>query len=69
MTEIKVINLHIEDLENEGCNNGNYPHWTGVNAETGEKISGQTCRCLAGCSGLDRLEYDTVTKQYHLIND
>ncbi|WP_054697719.1 hypothetical protein [Syntrophomonas palmitatica] len=53
---MKIINLEIMSIENPGCNNGNYPPWIGVKAETGEVVTGQTCNCLAGCSGQDRLE-------------
>ena len=59
---MKIKNVYIEDLENPGCNNGNYPRFTAINAATGEKVVGQTCNCLAGCSSMDRLEdYDPKT--------
>ena len=58
MEKIKILNLEIEDLENAGCNNGNYPTWTGTSAETGQKISGVTCRCGSGCSNTDRIEWE-----------
>ena len=51
--KIQIKNLKIELLENEGCNNGNYPKWEGIIA--GEKRHGYTCRCRNGCSNTDWL--------------
>ena len=51
---MRVINITVEELENPGCNNGNYPEYT-VTFDTGENLSGITCRCGNGCSGTDRL--------------
>jgi len=50
----KLINFHVDYMENAGCNNGNYPTWT---AETinGKPIGGIVCRCRNGCSGTDRV--------------
>lgn len=51
---IKIRRIEVEDLENAGCNNGNYPEYT-VYFDNGEKYNGVTCRCGAGCSGMDRI--------------
>lgn len=65
---VKNIELHFP--ENPGCNNGNYVPWTGINAETGEAVSGSTCNCGAGCSGQDRLEgMDWETRTAELIEE
>lgn len=55
MKRIKLHNFELEAMENMGCNNGNYPSWTGED-EQGNKMAGITCRCGCGCSGLDRIE-------------
>jgi hypothetical protein len=53
---IEILNFEVEYLENAGCNNGKYPTWSGINAETGETISGITCRCGRGCANTDYLK-------------
>ena len=47
-----IKSIEIMELENAGCNNGNYPEYT-VFFTNGEKYTGMTCRCLSGCSGTD----------------
>lgn len=46
---IKVTDIQVEDLENAGCNNGNYPRVT-ITLDTGEVLEGHTCGCTRGCS-------------------
>ncbi len=67
---MRILNLTFESIENAGCNNGNYPAWSGIDADTGKVVSGITCNCLAGCAGTDRLEsYNRETKTAILIED
>ena len=49
-----IKSIEIEEIENAGCNNGNYPEYT-VYFSNGEKYTSITCRCLKGCSGTDRI--------------
>lgn len=60
MFKIEILNYQEEspDNENAGCNNGNYPLWSGIDAETGNPLNGLTCRCGNGCSGTDRIVSD-----------
>ena len=51
---MKVKEIIIEELENAGCNNGNYPLFTVV-FDNGQTAEGRTCRCGCGCSGMDQL--------------
>ena len=51
---MKVTNVFVEELENAGCNNGNYPEFTAT-LEDGTVVTGVTCRCGNGCSGTERL--------------
>ena len=54
---IKVKEIIIDKMENEGCNNGNYPHfemYLDCNNKT-MYYEGNTCRCRKGCSGTCRL--------------
>ena len=44
-----IKSIEIMELENAGCNNGNYPEYT-VYFTNGENYTGLTCRCLSGCS-------------------
>ena len=60
----KNINFEQEEMENAGCNNGNYPAWTGV-TEDGKKIGGISCRCCAGCSNTDR--FKVIGEDIYLI--
>lgn len=57
MELLKVKTLEIENLENAGCNNGNYPTFTAVTFD-GKQISGITCRCGSGCSGTTPVKID-----------
>lgn len=52
---IEIKNLEIEYPDNAGCNNGVYPRWTGINAKTGQPMSGVTCRCGRGCANTDAI--------------
>lgn len=45
--------LFIEEMENAGCNNGNYPAYR-IEDENGNVIqSGITCNCHRGCANTD----------------
>jgi len=48
-----VKEVRIEEMENMGCNNGNYPSMR-VISSTGEGFETLTCRCGNGCSGTCR---------------
>lgn len=63
---IKILNVEIEDLENAGCNNGNYPHYKITYDNNGKTatIEGITCRCHKGCSNTDCIEGITVGDTY-----
>lgn len=50
----KIISVEIENIDNPGCNNGNYPEMV-VTAEDGRVYHGMTCRCGNGCSDTDRV--------------
>lgn len=58
---ITIEKIIVEDMENEGCTNGNYPFFSliySTKAGKGKRyytISGQTCRCQNGCSGTQRI--------------
>ena len=70
---IKIIDFMIEELENEGCNNGNYPHYA-VKFNDGTMYSGRTCRCGRGCSNTDQLpglnqEFKSYADFISFIND
>ena len=45
---IKVKSVIIEELENPGCNNGNYP-MVSVHTTNGD-CHGLTCNCRKGCA-------------------
>lgn len=51
---LEIINVQVEELENAGCNNGNYPEYS-VKTSDGQIFHGITCRCGSGCSCTDRL--------------
>ena len=51
---MKVIKIEFEQMDNAGCNNGNYPEYT-VSFDDGTGYTGITCRCGRGCHGLDRI--------------
>lgn len=68
-TKLEVKTLEIENLENAGCNNGNYPHYTSCTLG-GHIISGITCNCGRGCHGMDQVEIDHETgKKYIYIRE
>jgi hypothetical protein len=58
MFRVEIVEYREEEMENAGCNNGNYPEWAGLDAETGDALSGDTCRCHSGCSGTDQIEFE-----------
>jgi hypothetical protein len=70
MVELKKgYTLSIEDIDNPGCNNGNYPAWSITNPRGQVVAKGITCRCGRGCSGTDCIRddwgyYDTVIEKY-----
>ena len=57
---VKVKNVKVLDMENMGCNNGNYPTYI-VTFTNGNQASGLTCRCGNGCSNTDRLPSEGMT--------
>lgn len=59
---MKIIGIRFDEVDNPGCNNGNYIPFIAVAADTGKIVAGVTCNCLAGCSGTDRLiDYENQT--------
>jgi hypothetical protein len=52
-----VYDLEVENLQNAGCTNGQYPRWWG--RIDGHDVSGVTCNCRRGCSNTDCLETDS----------
>lgn len=46
---IKILGIEVEDMDNAGCNNGNYPMIT-IKTNHGD-WHGDTCNCGKGCSG------------------
>ena len=71
---IKIIDIQVEDMDNAGCNNGNYP--TARIVYTGGKIAPvmtmevQTCGCHKGCHGLACLPTIGQTfKSFKDLND
>lgn len=63
---MKVKNIYIEDLQDAGCNNGNYPRYI-VEFDNGHTHAGITCRCGSGCSNTNRLPEDG--QEFDSIND
>lgn len=61
---IKINYVEIEQIENAGCNNGNYP-MVNIYLDNGDIIKGQTCRCMAGCANTFRLP----TKGSEFVNE
>ena len=51
---IKIEQIIVQDLPGAGCTNGNYPAYTIV-LDDGRRLSGNTCRCWAGCNNTDHL--------------
>lgn len=63
------FSLWLEDLENPGCSNGNYPRYEIRDREGRVVQSGLTCRCGRGCSGTDCVrddwgDHDTDIEHY-----
>ena len=52
---IKIKNIITQKLPGAGCLNGNYLEYTIV-LNDGRRLSGNTCRCWAGCNNTDRLD-------------
>ncbi len=46
---IRILEISVEDMDNAGCNNGNYPMVT-IKTNHGD-WHGDTCNCHRGCSG------------------
>lgn len=47
------MKLYIENLQNAGCTNGQYPSYE-VRDDAGNIVKvGKTCRCRKGCSNTD----------------
>lgn len=63
---MKVKSIWIEHLENEGCNNGNYP-WCEIHLDNGIVFHGRTCRCGGGCNNTDRLP--NIGQEFESINE
>ena len=53
-SDVRIVKIAVEKMENPGCNNGNYPSFE-VTTSNGETICGITCRCGNGCGGLSPL--------------
>ena len=52
------LSMWVEDMENAGCTNGNYPAYQ-IRTNSGEVVyAGQTCRCGRGCSNTDCIRDD-----------
>lgn len=65
---MEIKKIIIEELENEGCNNDNYPRYTVV-FDNGEEAHGRTCRCRRGCSGTDCLDGLEVGNTFASVED
>lgn len=65
---MKIIRIEVEELENAGCNNGNYPEYVAY-FDNGEKYTGVTCRCGAGCSGTDCIRDLVIGMEFDSIED
>lgn len=63
---IKIKHIEIEDLENEGCNNGNYPECT-ITFEYGTEYVGYTYRCGNGCSGTLNINAVNIGDEFESI--
>ncbi len=57
---MQVKSLEIEDLDNAGCNNGNYPIFRAITFND-QEIAGITCRCGRGCSNTTAVSTDYST--------
>ena len=55
MEKFKVLEVKIEDMENAGCTNGNYPDVKIIT--TVGSYYGKTCRCGHGCSNTLRIDH------------
>lgn len=52
------LSLWVEDIDNPGCTNGNYPEYE-IRTTSGDVVyAGVTCRCGRGCSGTDCIRDD-----------
>lgn len=62
----KIKRIEVEELENEGCNNGNYPECT-IEFEDGTDYVGYTCRCGNGCSGTLNINAVNIGDEFESI--
>lgn len=51
---LKVKSIEVLNMNNAGCNNGNYPGYI-IIFTNGNQVTGITCACNNGCSNTDRL--------------
>lgn len=65
---MKIANIVFEELENAGCNNGNYPEYT-VTFDNGMEYTGLTCRCGCGCSGTNRTRGLKIGMDFDSLED
>jgi hypothetical protein len=61
-----INNFLVEKIEQSGCNNGNYPAWTGKD-DNGNVITGRVCNCFRGCSNTD--EIVEIDGEYYLCEN
>ena len=45
--------LLVSDIDNPGCNNGNYPAWKLTDPDGNTVLGGHTCACGRGCANTD----------------
>jgi hypothetical protein len=65
---LKLIAIEVEDIENPGCNNGNYPGYT-VTFDDGTTYEGTTCACGMGCSETDCIGYLRVGSTFENMDE
>ena len=51
---VLIIDVDVEELDNAGCNNGNYPD-VAITLSDGSVLHGKTCNCGRGCSNTWRI--------------
>ena len=66
---VKILKVEVQDLEDAGCDNGNYPEYRMTIDIDGkiDHIEGNTCRCHHGCSGTDALP--EVGQEFEDVSD
>ena len=62
---VEVTEYYLENIDNMGCNNGNYPDYVAKGVD-GITYKGLTCRCMGGCSGTDPFYEDERTGKVFL---